>query len=80
VVVIVPGEKPDDWYDEGPEFTISKRAAYWRDLLNAPDTTNTAKIAVRVPLANRYTPQVVQGHMSAAQEAFRAKFGLAGEQ
>jgi hypothetical protein len=80
VVVIVPGDKPHDWYEEGPDFTVFKRAAYWRDLLNAPDTTNTTKIAVRIPLANRYTPEVVRDHMSAARKAFLAQFGQAGEQ
>ncbi len=80
VVVIVPGERPNDWYEEGPDFTVFKRAGYWRDLLDAPDTTNTAKIAVRVPLAKRFTPQVVRDHMSDARRAFLAQFGQAGEQ
>lgn len=74
IVVVVPGDETRDWYGHGSDFTVFKRAAYWRDLLNAPTTANTAKIAVRVPLANRYTPQVVQAHMTTAREEFQARF------
>ena len=65
VVVVVPGDQPRDWYGQASEFTVFSEAAYWRDLLGEPTTPNTTTIAVRIPLANRYTPQIVQAHMSA---------------
>jgi hypothetical protein len=78
VVVVVPGEQPRDWYGQGQEFTVFRKAAYWRDLLGQPTTSNTSRIAVRIPLLSRYTPQVVHGHMTAALDVYRTRFGLTG--
>jgi hypothetical protein len=78
IIVVVPGAQPHKWYGQGQNFTVFSEAAYWRDLFRAPTTSNTSKIAVRVPLINRYTPQVVHSHMVAESETLRARFGLAG--
>jgi hypothetical protein len=80
VAVVVPGDQPRDWYGHAPKFTVFREAAYWRDLLGEPTTPNTTTIAVRIPLANRYTPKVVQEHMAAASEALRNQFRLIGAQ
>jgi hypothetical protein len=76
VVVIVPGEEPADWYGHASAFTVFRKAVYWCDLLGKPSTPNTSKIAVRIPLAHRYTPRVVQEHMAAAREDFLRQFKL----
>lgn len=76
VVVLVPGFDPHDWYGHGESFTVFNRGAYWQDLLNQPRTTNMSKIAVRIPLVNRYTPSVVQEHMRQAEDAYKQLFGL----
>lgn len=80
VVVVVPGDQPRNWHGQATKFTVFREAAYWRDLLGEPATPNTTKIAVRIPLAHRYTPQIVQAHMAVAYEAFRNNFGLIGAQ
>jgi hypothetical protein len=75
VVVLVPGPHPADWYALGRDFIAFWKSAYWRDLLGEPATTNTSKVAVHVPLANRYTQQTVHAHMAEARSAFLSQFG-----
>lgn len=76
VVVLVPGPDPIHWYGHGESFMVFSRAAYWKDLLNEPRTENASKIAVRIPLKNRYTPSLVREHMTQAEDDFKASFGL----
>lgn len=76
VVAVVPSDDPFDWYDDSEDCTLFRKAAYWHDLLGAPTTSNTSSIAVRVPLANRYTPEIVKSHMTGALTGFRSRFGL----
>lgn len=76
VVVVVPGDQPDKWYGQGERFLAFQESAHYVDLTGEPATANRTKIAVHLPLAQRFTPAIVDREMRRARAAQRARFGL----
>lgn len=50
----------DHWVSVADETLITKRLAYWIDLYGAEATTNTTRKRVRIPLAQRFTPETLR--------------------
>ena len=76
ILVEINGDDYADWIGFGSDFVRFHKAAYWADLQDKPPTTNTHTVAVRVPKANRLTPQIVHSKMLEARADFYALFGL----
>jgi hypothetical protein len=54
VVVHLPPNEPD-WIAHGESALILKNDAYYLNLLDEPDTTNTDNITIRIPAAQKLT-------------------------
>lgn len=55
VVVVVP-EKIEDWLDLGEERLLLRHGAYWLSLFGLPEVANEARVTVKIPRANLFTP------------------------
>jgi hypothetical protein len=53
-VLVVP-ETPEEWLQHHDGHISLHNCCYWTSIRHAPDTTNTSKIVVEVPLAQRLT-------------------------
>ena len=78
MLVTVPSDDPGYWIGTGGDFYVFHQVAYWRDLTFAPETTNTSKVAVRVPISQEYTRDTVHQHMREANERMVKIFMGAG--
>jgi hypothetical protein len=62
LVLLLP-ENPAEWLETSEECMISRRCAYWLSLLGMPETSNTRSVSVRLPRAQRFDVEQLQGLM-----------------
>jgi hypothetical protein len=62
LVLLLP-ENPAEWLETSEECMISRRCAYWLSLLGMPETSNTSSVSVRLPRAQRFDVEQLQGLM-----------------
>ena len=58
MVVVVP-EDLGDWIEQTEEALLLRRCGYWRSLRGEPDLPNEETVTVRLPRAQRLTPQAL---------------------
>lgn len=63
------------WVSVADETLITKRLAYWIDLYGAEATTNTTRKRVRIPLAQRFTPETLRQIMQRRYDNLVAQQG-----
>lgn len=65
VVLIVPNEV-DEWANLGDNELILRNSCYWISLRNHPDSTNTSKVTIKIPLKQKLTKEVLVDLMNSA--------------
>jgi hypothetical protein len=63
LVVLVLPKNPAEWIETSEECMISRRCAYWVSLVGMPETPNTRSVSVRLPRAQQFNVQQLQGLM-----------------
>lgn len=72
LALVVLHEQPEKWVDMRHEVTSLAHCAYYLTLTGMQRTANTAKIRLRIPLANRLTPAAMRELTDAAQSRWRS--------
>ncbi|HEY8376472.1 MAG TPA: DUF4365 domain-containing protein [Nannocystis sp.] len=62
VVVRVP-RHVSQWLEQTPDALLLRHCGYWVSLRGLPESSNTTKVVVRLPLAQVFTVEQLQGIM-----------------
>lgn len=49
LILFIMPEDRNEWINVDKDKTVMKKCAYWMSLKGMPDTTNTAKITIKIP-------------------------------
>lgn len=59
ILYVMPREEAE-WFQVGPSETVMKRCAWWCSLQGLPDTSNTDKIRISIPIHQILTPEALK--------------------
>ncbi|EGV30946.1 hypothetical protein ThidrDRAFT_2310 [Thiorhodococcus drewsii AZ1] len=63
ILVVLP-ECEEDWLSHSEDALIIRHCGYWLSLAGAPERENSTSVTVRIPRAQRFTPEMLRTMMS----------------
>ena len=75
VVYAMPHDR-NEWLSHNEHGLTSRRCAYWYDLINAPEVTNTSSLVVQIPTVNHFSLEALTTIMHKASKRERLGNGF----